>query len=240
MKRTNISTCIAIAALALGLTACGGANPSSAGTANPDRLNSNYDKALPVETQLVLGTLKLEGTPQAVEPAMAAQLIPLYTLLQQLTGSGSAAQAEIDAVLEQIQATMTTDQIHAIAEMKLTQTAMADYFGGAGRFSASGTRTPGAASGANGPEGGFIVEGGGPPAGFEGGAPPAGFEGGPGGGGAGASGNGGSSLNQNQIATLRAQRTGTPGFQGSGTPSFLINQLIQLLEKKAQSLTPTP
>jgi hypothetical protein len=136
-------------------------------------------------------------------------------------------------VLEQVQATMTTDQIHAIAEMKLTQTAMADYFGGAGQFSANGTRTPGAG---NFPGGG--AEGGGPPAGFEGGAPPAGFEGGPGGGGSGSSGNGGSGLNQNQIATLRAQRTGIPGFQGGGTPSFLINRLIQLLEKKAQSLTP--
>ncbi len=50
----------------------------------------------------------------------AAQLIPLYTLLQQMSTSGTAAQAEIDAVLEQIQATMTTDQIHAIAAMKLT------------------------------------------------------------------------------------------------------------------------
>ncbi|MGB7538858.1 MAG: hypothetical protein WBM17_09980 [Anaerolineales bacterium] len=239
MKRTNISTCLAIAALAMSLAACGAANPSSGGTANPDRLNTNYDKALPVETQLVLGTLKLEGTPQAVDPAMAAELLPLYTLLQQLTASGSAAQAEIDAVLEQIQATMTADQIHAIAEMKLTQTAMADFFGSNGRFSASGTRTPGASSGDNFPGGG--AEGGGPPAGLEGGAPPAGFEGGgPGGGGSGTSGNGGSGLNQNQIATLRAQRTGTPGFQGSGTPSFLINQLIQLLEKKAQSLTPTP
>ena len=239
MKQTNIPACIAIATLALSLTACGSANASSAGTANPDRLNTNYDKALPVETQLVLGTLKLEGTPQAVDPAMAAQLIPLYTLLQQLTGSGSAAQAEIDAVLEQIQSTMTADQIHAIAAMKLTQSAMAEYFGGAGRFSASGTRTPGSFGGGNGPDGGFVIEGGGPPAGFEGGVPPAGFDGGPGSGSSGASGSGGSGLNQNQIATMRAQRTGTPGFQGTGTPSFLINQLIQLLEKKAQSLTPT-
>ncbi len=230
MVRKNISSFIAIAVLAFGLAACGSANASSAGTANPDRLNTNYDKALPVETQLVLGTLKLEGTPQAVDPATAGELLPLYTLLRQLTSSGTAAQAEIDAVLEQIQSVMTTDQIHAIAEMKLTQSAMADYFGGAGRFSANGTRTPGASNGVDGPSGGFIVEGGGPPAGFEGG---------PGNGGPGISGNGGSGLNQNQIATLRAQRTGTPGFQGTGTPSFLINQLIQLLEKKAQSLTPT-
>jgi hypothetical protein len=234
MKLKRNFTLSGIAVLAVALAACGSANSPSAGTANPDRLNTNYDSALPVETQLVLGTLKLEGTPQAVDPAMAAELLPLYTLLQQLTSSGSAAQAEIDAVLEQIQDTMTSDQIHAIAAMKLTQTAMTDYFSTAGRFSASGTRTPGASNGGNFAGGGF--EGGG--------GPPAGFEGGGGGGqipsGAGNAGAGGSGLNQNQVATLRAQRTGTPGFQGSGTPSFLISQLIQLLQKKAQSLTPTP
>jgi hypothetical protein len=239
MKPKYFPTCIVIIALALSIAACGSTSSSSAGSANPDRLNTNYDKALPVETQLVLGTLKLEGAPQAVDPAMAAQLLPLYTLLQQLTTSGSAAQAEIDAVLEQIQSTMTTDQIHAIAAMKLTQTEMADYFRSAGRFSASGTRTPGAANGADVPGGGFVIEGNGPPAGFEGGGPSFGSEGGPGNGGPSTSRNGGSGLSQNQIATLRAQRTGTPGYQGTGTPSFLINQLIQLLQKKAQSLTPT-
>jgi hypothetical protein len=235
MKRMYIPIGIVFPALAMALAACGSASSSSAGTVNPDRLNADYDSALPVETQLILGTLKLEGTPQAVDPAMAVELLPLYTLLQQLTTSGTAAQAEIDAVLEQVQATMTADQIHAIAEMKLTQTAMADYFGSAGRFAASGTRTPGASSGGDFPGGGFVMEGGGPPAGFEGGGPPAGFEGGPGGGG----GSGGSGLDQNQIATLRAQRTGTPGFRGSGNSSFLIIQLIQLLQKKTQALTPT-
>jgi hypothetical protein len=226
------------AALAAGLAACGSADAGPAGTANPDRLNADYDNALPVETQLILGTLKLEGTPQEVDPAMASELLPLYTLLQQLTNSGTAAEAEVDSVLEEIQNTMTTDQIHAIAAMKLTQTDITDYFGSAGRFSASGTRTPGASSGGNFPAGGF--DGGGPPAGFEGGGPPAGFEGGGANGGG-----GGSTLNQDQIATLRAQRTGTPGaFRGSGSPAFLINQLIQMLQKKTESLTtvstPTP
>jgi hypothetical protein len=239
MNKKSILSLTAASLLALALAGCGSGKTASTGTST-DRLNTNYANALPVETQLVLGTLKLEGTSQAVDSATGAQLIPLYTLLEQMTTSGTAAQAEIDAVLEQIQGTMTPAQIQAIAAMKLTQTDMTSFFGSSGQFSRTGTRTPGAGFGGG---GGFPAGGGGdaggPPAGFTGGGgggPPAGF--GDGGGAAGG-GTGGSSLNQNQIATLQAQRTGTPRFGGTGTPAFLINQLIQLLQKKSQSVTPT-
>jgi hypothetical protein len=233
MHKKWILSLTAVSLLALGLAGCGTNKAVSTGTST-DRLNTNYPGALPVETQLVLGTLKLEGTPQAVDSATAAKLVPLYTLLQQMTTSGTSAQAEIDAVLEQIQGTMTAEQIHAIAAMKLTPKELTDYFGTAGAFSRTGTRTPGAGFGGGG-GGGFPGGGGG-----DGGGPPAGFTGGGRGGPGGTGGNGGTSLNQNQIATLRAQRTGTPRFGGTGTPAFLINQLIQLLEKKAGTSTPTP
>jgi len=230
MNKKWILSLIGVSTLALGLAGCG-TNKTVSTSTSTDRLNTSYTNALPVETQLVLGTLKLEGTPQAVDPTMAAQLLPLYTLLQQLTTSGSAAQAEIDAVLDQIQGTMTADQIHAIAAMKLTQTDLTNYFGQSGQFTGTrtGTRSAGSSSG-----GGF-------PGGGEAGGPPAGFTGGEGGGpsGGGFGGTGGSNLSQNQIATLRAERTGTPRFGGTGTPSFLLNELIQLLQKKSQSVTPT-
>jgi hypothetical protein len=228
MNTMRIFSLIGVSILALSLAGCGTNKTVSTGTST-DRLNTSYANALPVETQLVLGTLKLEGTPQAVDSATAAKLVPLYTLLQQMTTSGTSAQAEIDAVLDQIQGTMTPDQIHAIAAMKLTQTDMTNYFGSSGQFSRTGTRTPGAGFGG----------GGGFPGGGDAGGPPAGFTGGGGGGAGEPGGNGGSNLNQNQIATLQAQRTGTPRFGGTGTPAFLINQLIQLLQKKSQSATPT-
>jgi len=242
MNKKLILPLIGVSIMALGLAGCGTNKTVSTGTST-DRLNTSYPNALPVETQLVLGTLKLEGTPQAVDSATAAKLVPLYTLLQQMTTSGTSAQAEIDAVLDQIQETMAIDQIHAIAAMKLTQTDMTTFFSSSGQFARSGTRTPGAGFGGG---GGFTGggDGGGPPEGFagggggftgggDGGGPPAGFTGG------GGAGGGGSNLNQNQIATLRAESTGTPRFGGTGTPAFLINQLIQLLQKKSQSVTPT-
>jgi hypothetical protein len=228
MNKKFFFTLIGVSILALGLGGCGNNKTVSTSTST-DRLNAAYANALSIETQLILGTLKLEGTPQAVDPAMATKLIPLYTLLQQMTTSGTSAQAEIDAVLDQIQGTMTTDQIYAIAAMKLTQTDMTNFFGSSGQFTRTGTRTPGAGFGGG---GGFTGGG-------DAGGPPAGFTGGSEGGAGGTGGNGGTNLNQNQIATLRAQRTGTPGFGGTGTPAFLINQLIQVLQKKTQSLTPT-
>lgn len=231
MNKKLIFPLIGVSILALGLAGCGTNKTVSTGTST-DRLNTSYPNALPVETQLVLGTLKLEGTPQAVDSATAAKLVPLYTLLQQMTTSGTSAQAEIDAVVDQIQGTMATDQIHAIAAMKLTQSDMTTFFGSSGQFSRTGTPGTGFGGGGGFPGGG---DGGGPPEGFTGGG--GGFP--AGGGGGGGAGGGGSSLNQNQISTLRAERTGTPGFGGTGTPAFLINQLIQVLKKKTQSLTPT-
>jgi hypothetical protein len=68
-------------------------------------------------TQLVLGTLKLEGTDNAVTPAQAAELLPLWQLIQ----SGSLqSDAETQAVLKQIESNMTEAQLAAIQAMGLT------------------------------------------------------------------------------------------------------------------------
>jgi hypothetical protein len=235
MNKKRILSLIAVSLFAILLAGCGTAKAVSTSTSS-DRLNASYTGALPVETQLVLGTLKLEGTSLAVDSAAAAKLVPLYSLLQQMTASGTSAQAEIDAVLDQIQGTMTPDQIHAIAAMKLTQTDLQSYLGQNGKSAQVSSGTPASSSSSG---GGFPADPGG------GGVPPSGG-GGPSGGapgdGAGGvpAGGSGSSLSQNQIATLQAQKTGTPGFSGSGTPAFLVNQLIQLLQKKTLTSTPTP
>jgi hypothetical protein len=224
MNKKRILSLTAISLLALMLAGCGtGKTVSTSASTNTDRLNTSYTDALTVESQLVLGTLKLEGTSQAVDSATAAQILPLYSLLEQMTTSGTSAQAEIDAVLDQIQGTMTTDQIHAIAAMKLTQADLQSYLGQNGGSAPASSGTPAG--------GGFPSDGGG-----DAGGPPAGFTDG-GGGAAGGAGSTESNLNQNQIATLQAQKTGTPGF--SGTPALLINQLIQLLQKKTQTSTLT-
>jgi hypothetical protein len=71
------------------------------------------------ETELLLGTLKLDGTDQAVTSEQATRLLPLWKMYKSLTVSDTTAQLEINAVFKQIQAEMTTDQIKMINEMDL-------------------------------------------------------------------------------------------------------------------------
>ena len=83
-------------------------------------LNDDYADALPVSSQLAIGTLMLEGTDEAVSAEQAGELLPNWQMLEALQSSGTTAQAELDAVLTQIQAAMTSRQLAAIKDMQLT------------------------------------------------------------------------------------------------------------------------
>ncbi|MCR4406995.1 MAG: hypothetical protein NUW24_08740 [Anaerolineae bacterium] len=93
------------------------ANTSSSQSYTSAYLNTSYPNALDVSSQLALGTIQLEGTENAVTPEQAKTLLPLWQALQ----GGVTAQAEINAVLKQIEKTMTQEQLQAIAAMQLTQ-----------------------------------------------------------------------------------------------------------------------
>ena len=80
-------------------------------------LDTSYSDALDVRSQLMLGTMQLEGTGNAVTAKQAKALLPLWQALQ----GGVTAQDEVDAVLKQIEGTMTSEQVAAIAAMQLTQ-----------------------------------------------------------------------------------------------------------------------
>jgi hypothetical protein len=96
--------------------------PTSAETGSDETytsavLDTSYPDALDVSNQLALGTLQLEETEQAVTPEQAATLLPLWQALQ----GGVTVQAEVDAVLKQIEGTMAAEQLEAIVAMQLTQ-----------------------------------------------------------------------------------------------------------------------
>ena len=99
--------------LVLAMTACGSAQKSSA--------TASASPALSLEGQLLVGTIKLESTSLAVSSAQAKELLPLWETLQSLESSGIAASQEIDAVVSQIESTMSTEQISNITAMNLTQ-----------------------------------------------------------------------------------------------------------------------
>jgi len=95
----------------------GGASPI---LSEPARLTADFENAVNIQMQLLVGTLQLEGTSLAVTADQISELLSLWQLIRSLTGTGTAAQAEIDAVLGQIQETMSTEQIQAIRDMQIT------------------------------------------------------------------------------------------------------------------------
>lgn len=216
MKRTLITTMIFIV---LTLTACGSASDSIE-TASADPANSS-EVTTPLSTELLVGTFKLEGTAQAVTTDQAAELLPLWQVYQSLSASDSAAQEEKDALVEQIQETMTSDQLHAINAMEISPqdifAVMHDQGIAASRGQSAGI------DGQN--NSGVVPPEGGPPDGFVPGSGP--------GGGQGQGFGGGQNMSPEQIATAQARRAENGG-SGFGTPSALVDALIELLESKAQ------
>jgi hypothetical protein len=99
--------------LVLALTACGSTQTSNA--------TATTSTALSLEGQLLVGTFKLESTTLAISSDQADQLLPLWETLQSLESSGTAASQEIDAVVSQIESTMSVEQISSITAMNLTQ-----------------------------------------------------------------------------------------------------------------------
>jgi hypothetical protein len=71
--------------------------------------------------ELAVGTLKLEGTNEAVDQELASQLLTYWQIMDELNNNAAAAQQETSAVLEKIQGLMTTGQVNAIHNMQLTQ-----------------------------------------------------------------------------------------------------------------------
>ena len=109
--------------LILILAACSGnkaESESAASSENTNQATSNGRFELPKEMKLMLGTVKLDETDYAVDADQASQLLPLWKALRSLGESDTAAQAEIDAVISQIEDTMTSEQMKAIEAMNLT------------------------------------------------------------------------------------------------------------------------
>jgi len=84
--------------------------------------------ALSEAAKLVVGTMKLDGTAQVVTTDQAKTLIPLWQAYQVLANSSTAAQAEKDALLAQIKAAMTTEQLKAIDAMNLKESDLQSLF----------------------------------------------------------------------------------------------------------------
>lgn len=169
------STTLLILILGLLLTACGSASPSGNFTnsaAQPSGTQNGSSAGLSPALQVAMGTLKLDKTTNEITAKQAADLLPLWETLQVLENSDTAATQEKEALIAQIQETMTRDQMQTIAEMGLTRQDMATLLQAQGQTFASNSGQNGNGSSSsnttrrnfgNGGGGGFFVGGGGPP-----------------------------------------------------------------------------
>jgi hypothetical protein len=101
----------------LALAACGqqaAAPASEVVVGEPGAANAG---GLDPVTRLALGTLKLEGTGNAVSAEQAAELLPLWKVLESGTLQGEAENA---AIVKQIEGKMAAEQLAAIDGMGLT------------------------------------------------------------------------------------------------------------------------
>lgn len=249
MKNKLLLTTLVSLIILLVLSACGGSadattkneanNESSGGESTGSETSSglesrpgigeDFQDALPISAQLGFGTLLLEDSENAIKPAQAAELLPLWKAARSLNESETAAEAELEAVFNQIEDTMTPEQINAIADLQLSGEEMAQLmedlgiafgFGrdGFGNLTPEQQETARAAreSGEGFPGGDF--PGGGLPGGRNPGGQGQGF--------------GGGDLTPEQQATMEARRTERGGI-GSRFALVFVDPLIELLEERA-------
>jgi hypothetical protein len=191
--------------LVLAMSACGSSQNATASAAAATTLS--------MESQLLVGTLKLESTSLAVSAEQAGQLLPLWETLQSLASSGTAASQEVESVISQIESTMNAQQISNITAMNLTSQDLTNAIADSGTAPAGLSKTT-AASAAQSQSGGLVggaPGGGNPPADVVGNMPaPTG------------------SQAASQASTSSTQSIATM----NQVPTALIQALVEMLEKK--------
>lgn len=91
-------------------------------------LRDDYADALSLRNQLALGTLRLEGTANAVTPVQAAELKLYWQALLALAADSTTAVEETAALQTQIVETMTPAQLEAITALALTNTQLNEFY----------------------------------------------------------------------------------------------------------------
>lgn len=121
MKRKIMIVVLCIFAASF-LTACATTEteeqPTSAITATADSGDT------PLSTQLLLGSFELEDSELAISADQASELLPLWKAVKTLSESDTTSSVELDALYNQIQDLMTTDQLNQIVSMEITGESM--------------------------------------------------------------------------------------------------------------------
>ena len=91
-------------------------------------LTIEYADAANLRSQLALGIMNLDGTPNAVTSEQAKTLIPFWQAVIALSGDTNTATEELTAVQDQIVATLTSKQMQSIAAMQITNADLSVFY----------------------------------------------------------------------------------------------------------------
>lgn len=101
--------------------------PAISRSADPTEVSQNntfnyeYEGALSNRLLLAFGSLKLAETDNPITVEQAPQMLILWQAFDNLTRSGTSAEAEVEALISQIEQSFTSEQVLAINDMALTQ-----------------------------------------------------------------------------------------------------------------------
>jgi hypothetical protein len=128
MKNSTLFLLFSLIALTLSACAPAAAPVVAAPVAATGGLDITFADAASLRSQLAYGTLQLKGTANAVTPDQAKTLIPLWQAVITMSGDTTTASEELTAVQDQITATLTPDQVKAIAAMQITNANLNDFY----------------------------------------------------------------------------------------------------------------
>jgi len=111
------------------------------GVSQKNMINYEYEGALSNRLLLAFGTLKLAETAYPITVEQAPQMLMLWQALSNLSQSGTSAEAEVNAIISQIELLFTSEQISSINAMALTQAELQTWAQTNGITVGSGTGT---------------------------------------------------------------------------------------------------
>ncbi len=120
MKRFRLLSLILILLLTI-LSACSGVESTDTGetsTSQADGTQAAGDLAGMNEiSQLIFGTMMLEGTENEITAEQAKTMLPLWQLYQTMSTEDTTASEELDVIISQIKSTFTEAQLSEMATL---------------------------------------------------------------------------------------------------------------------------
>ncbi|MCE1252496.1 MAG: hypothetical protein LWX83_02980 [Anaerolineae bacterium] len=117
MNKKSIFTSLVLGLLMVSMAACS-ALPVSGLTLS---VNSSTGSSSAVQSKLGAGILKLQDSELAVTAEQSAELLPLWKAVKNLTGDVNTTSAEIQALYDQMEENMSSEQLAAISVMTLSE-----------------------------------------------------------------------------------------------------------------------